>query len=184
MKMFIANGLHQNIDFQYRLPEVKGYRQQSIPIGGQIKISGDLSQKDIDLIVEHHQIYGMVPARDLHKFKGFLTPYVYSIDEPVSAELMTELIIQNREYNRAMGVKLRREAAVTVSSEIEEQMPPNMNYLKNLELTIEELPSKDRDAEINEGIRVTRNPEKGAPQDPKENPIDFASAQRRRGSMF
>ena len=69
MKMFIANGLHQNLDFQYRLPEVKGYRQQSIPIGSQVKISGDLSQKDIDLIVEHHSIYGMVAARDLDKFK-------------------------------------------------------------------------------------------------------------------
>ena len=183
MKMYIANGLHQNIDFQYRLPEVKGYRQQSIPIGGQIRISGDLSQKDIDLIIEHHSIYGMVPAKDLHRFKGFLTPYIYSIDDPVTAEQMTELILQNREYNKQAGIKLRREAAVTVTSEIEEQMPQNINYLKNFEMTIEELPSKDRDAEINEAIRVTRNPEKGAPQDPKENLINFTSAPRTR-SMF
>lgn len=182
MKMYVANGSHQNIDFQYRLPETKNYRQQNIPIGGQIRISGELSPKDINLIVEHHSVYGMVQAKELSKFKGFYIPYVYSTDEPISAELMTELVLQNREYNRALGVKQRLEAAVTVNNNIEEQMPPNINYLKNLELTVEELPNKHHDPEINEGIRITRDKDKGAPQGPTENPIDLQAHRKR--SMF
>src|ERR1700752_37516 len=114
MKMFIANGTHQNIDFQYRLPEYKSYRQQAIPIGGQIRISGELSAKDIELIVEHHSIYGMVSAKEFTDYKDVYIPYVYSVDEPVSSDQMTELVLQNREFNRLLGVKQRREAAVTV----------------------------------------------------------------------
>jgi hypothetical protein len=185
MRMYIANGTHQNIDFQYRLPETKSYRQQNIPIGGQIRISGELSAKDIDAIVEHHVIYGMVHAKEISNFKGFLIPYVYSIDEPVTVEIMTELIVQNREFNRLLGIKQRQEAAVTVNQQIEDQFPENMkNNLKNLEMTVEELPSKDRDPTINEGVRVTRDKEKGAPQDPDKNPFDFQQALNKKRSMF
>jgi hypothetical protein len=181
MRMYIANGTHQNIDFQYRLPEYKSYRQQNIPIGGQIRISGELSSKDIEAIAEHHAIYGMVHAKEISNFKGFLIPYVYSIDEPVSVEIMTELIVQNREFNRLLGIKQRQEAAVTVSHQVEDALP---GHLKSLEMSVEEFPSKDRDPTINEGVRVTRDREKGAPQEPDKNPFDFQTALNKKRSMF
>lgn len=185
MKMFIANGTHQNIDFQYRLPEHKSYRQQSIPIGGQIQISGDLSSKDIDAIAEHHAIYGMIPANQLSGAKDFLVPYVYSIGDPVSQEVITALIVQNREFSMVQGVKQRQEAAITVNQQVEDYMP---GHLKNLEMTVEELPSKDRDPVINEGVRVTRDRDKGAPQEPPpQSNLDFSLVSARRAvkrSMF
>jgi hypothetical protein len=167
MHMFIANGMHQNVDFQYRLPETKTYRTQLIPIGQQIRISGDLSQKDIERVIESHLPYGMVAAREISKFKGFFIPYVYSVGEPVTSEQITELILQNREYNENLGRKLRKEAAVAVSASIEEG---TTDTLRNFEMTIEELPSKDRDPTFSDAIRVTRDKERGAPQ----GPIDFS----------
>jgi hypothetical protein len=183
MKMYIANGTHQNLDFQYRLPEYRSYRQQNIPIGGQIKISGELSPKDIQCIADQHSIYGMVHAKELGNFKGFMIPCVYSIDEPVPAEIMAELIVKNREYNTQLGIKQRKEAAITVNSMIEDQFPENMrSNLKNLEMSVEELPSKDHDATFYEGVRITRDRERGAPQEPDKNPVDFSLLKKR--SMF
>ena len=178
MYMFIANGLHQNFDFQYRLPNTKTYRTQLIPIGGQIRISGELTEADIDAIVKVHTIYGMIRADEIAQFKGFHIPYVYSINTPVSAEVIGELIVHNREYNEALGKKLRQEAAVALSNSIEDG---TTDHLTNLELTIEEVSSKDRDATFAEGIRVTRDRERGAPQGPEAAPLDFNS---RRRSMF
>jgi hypothetical protein len=177
MYMFIANGTHQNIDFQYRLPKTKNYRAQMIPIGQQIRISGELSREDVDAIIFGHQIYGMIAANEISRFKGFHIPYVYSLDGPVSAEIIAELIIQNREYNDRLGRQLREEAAVTVSDQIEKN---TTDTLKSLEMTIEELPSKDRDVSFSEGIRVTRDRERGAPQGPDgiNPPLDLFSRNR------
>jgi hypothetical protein len=171
MHMFIANGTQQNIDFQYRLPNVKNYRAQLIPIGQQIKISGELSQEDINAIITGHSIYGMVASKEIANFRGFFIPYVYSINSPISSETMSELIVQNRIYHETLGKKLREEAAVAVSSTIENNTTDN---LKSLEMSIEELPSKDRDATFSEGIRVTREKEKGAPQGPDKGQFDYS----------
>src|SRR5580693_8988284 len=97
MQMFVANGTHQNIDFQYRLPDFKNYRRQMIPIGGQIKLSGELDQKQIDIIAQFHVKYGMVRVTELDQFKGYFIPYMYSIDKPIPAEKIVELVVSNRE---------------------------------------------------------------------------------------
>jgi hypothetical protein len=159
---------HQVIDFQYRLPEYKNFRQQNIPIGGQIQISGELNEKQIGIIVEYHLKYGMLKGSDISNFKGFYIPYVFSVDNPVSADIIAEGIIQNRQFNKALGVKLRAEAAVAVSAQIEEN---SMDRLDNLEFEVEEMPSKDRDPTISEKIRVTRDPERGAPIEPTKGPL-------------
>ena len=164
MRLYIANGTHQNIDFQYRLPGAKSLRQQIIPIGGQQVLSGDLDDKLINSIVETHAKYGMVRCDEISKFRGFSVPYVYSVDKPVSADIIAELVEQNRRYNQDLGVKIRKEAALAVNSIIENQIVGEP--LKNLELTIEEVGTKDKSPEMNEGIRITRDRELGAPQSP------------------
>jgi hypothetical protein len=166
MHMFVANGSHQNIDFQYRLPNTRTYRTQMIPIGQQIRLSGELTKEEVDIIITHHSIYGMVPSNQIQNFKGFFIPYAYSTDNPISAETIVELVLQNREYNKQLGIRLRQEAAVTVSNQIEEN---TTDTLKALEITIEEVASKERDSSFSEGIRVTRMAEKGAPQGPEKN---------------
>jgi hypothetical protein len=166
MKMFIANGTHQNIDFQYRLKKYKTYRTQLIPIGGQIGLSGELEKEEIDKIALDHAIYGMVHYKELSNYKGFHVPYVYSVDVPVPSEAIAELIVQNREYNDELGKRLRKEAAIAVNATIESA---TTDHLANFEMTIEERKSNVRDPTISEGIRVTRDAERGAPQGPDKS---------------
>lgn len=163
MKLFIANGSHHNIDFQYRLPEYKTYRQQTIPIGGQIRISGDLNEKQIDIIIQFHIKYGMIKYTEISDFKGFFIPYVYAIDTPVPAESIAELVVQNREYNRVKGERLRAEAAIAVNAQIEDNAGEKLTAF---EVEIIEKPAKDQEATISEKITITRSKERGAPQDP------------------
>jgi hypothetical protein len=178
MKLFIANGSHSVIDFQYRVPEVKNYRQQNIPIGGQIRISGELNQEDIDLIIEHHTVYGMVHYKEIAKHKYMEIPYIYSVDNFIPSDVIRELIIQNREFNTEKGKSQRQAAAITVNNMIEESLS---DTLKNFEFSVVEEQSKDRDPTFSEGVRVTRDKDKGAPQSPDKNPIDLSA---RRKSMF
>jgi hypothetical protein len=162
--MFIANGMHQTLSFQYRLPEYKTYRQQRVPIGGQIRLSGELNEKQIDIIAQFHQKYGMVKASEIQMFKGYYIPYVYSVDAPISAEIIMELIVQNREYNRLLGEKLRAEAAIAVNALIEENAGEK---LTSFEMEIFEKTDKNREEQpIGEKIVITRSKERGAPQDP------------------
>jgi hypothetical protein len=179
MRMFIANGTHQNVDFQYRLPQYKNFRQQTIPAGGQIVISGELSEKDIDIIVHHQSMYGMVSNKEFPSYKGFFIPYIYSVGEPITEDQIAQLIVQNREYNVKLGIKQRQEAAVTVSKVIEDNINTipgisgTRDRLTNLEMEIDEVSTKDHDASFSEKIRVTRDRDRGAPQEPDRNPLDF-----------
>jgi hypothetical protein len=168
MFLYIGNGLHQNIDFQYRLTKYKSYKTQVIPIGGQIQISGSLAVEEIDRIILDHATYGMVSVTEYKNYRGFKVPYIYSIDKPIPANTLTELIEQNREVNMELGRKQRQEAAVAVTDMIERNTPkiPGIpeRKLNSFEMTIEEVATSDRDTVIDEGIKVTRDKNRGAPQ--------------------
>jgi hypothetical protein len=172
MKLFIANGTHQSIDFQYRLPEYKTYRMQTIPIGGQIRISGELNEKQVDIIAQFHAKYGMIKSSEMADFRGYFIPYIYSVDIPITAETIAELVTQNREVNKALGEKLRAEAAVAVNAQIEDNAGEN---LTSFEFEITEKPSKDRDPTIAEKIVITREKERGAPQDPNRGSLGIVT---------
>jgi hypothetical protein len=173
MKMFIANGTHQNIDFQYRIPEYKNYRQQNIPVGGQIRISGELSPKDVEAIVATHEIYGMVEASKISDFRGWHIPYIYSIGDPISAGVIAELVEHNRTVHTELGIKYRQEAAVALDSLIKDNSKDNR--VNQVEMAIEEIDTKRKDTEVNEKVRVTTDRERGASQDPKHPIVDKRS---------
>jgi hypothetical protein len=172
MKMFIANGTHQNIDFQYRIPEYKNYRQQTIPIGGQIRISGELSPKDVEAIITTHEIYGMVEASKIADFRGWHIPYIYAIGEPINAGVIAELVAHNRVVNTELGMKYRQEAAVALDGLIKDNTKGDK--LNQIEMTIEEVDTKIKEPEIHEKVRVTTDRERGASQDPKHPIVENA----------
>jgi hypothetical protein len=184
-KMYVANGTHKNVDFQYRLPEYKNYRQQMIPIGGQQQLSGELNEKQIDIIIQFHRKYGIVKYSEISDFKGYFIPYVYSIDTSVPAEAIAELIIQNREYNKVLGERIRAEAAIAVNAMIEENAS---DQLASFEVEITEKQSKDRDPTISEKITITRDEKRGAPQGPSKGPLgvvaDFIRRPQVKKSVF
>ena len=93
--LYIANGTHNNIDFSYSLPAVAGHRIEWIPIGRQSLI-GDFSDIELDAIIQHYSIYGLIEADDLESAApGTYVAFIYSTDTPVSDTDVIALLEHN-----------------------------------------------------------------------------------------
>jgi hypothetical protein len=94
-QLFVANGTHNNIDFNYSLPSVAGHRRQRIPIGKQGLI-GDFSDFDVNAIIQHYSNYGLIKSDDLGGApSGTYVAFIYSTDAPVEDEDVITLIEKN-----------------------------------------------------------------------------------------
>jgi len=160
MDLYIGNSTKQRQQFCYRVPEETGLRVQDIEIGTQVKISGDLSTQQIDAIIQQHRAYGLVPAAEAGKVKGF-TGLCYSVGRPIQSATLELAIDANQRVLEARGKKLREEAAIAVSNGMEQtlgEMGTGAN-LREVEMSaVEEEPKggyRD-DAPFGEGVRVTR----------------------------
>jgi hypothetical protein len=154
--MFVANGTQQNQLFFYRLPGVAQARRQEIPIGCQIKLSGQLSSHDIDAIIEQHSKYGLVRTDEVDRTKPFVG-LVYSIDKPVPSPYITRVIEHNEKVLIERGRRIREENAVALNDALEQGVGPG--YKGNLRIEVEEF-GRSRDTmgpEFHEGVRVSRD---------------------------
>lgn len=118
MKMYVANTTKQNFDFSYRVLEETSLRTQMIPMGGQVALSDDLNQGQIDNIVKHHARYGMIRADEIDRARPFVG-YCYSIDKPVSIATITKAMHHNTTVLMERGRHIRQEAAIAESGRIE-----------------------------------------------------------------
>ena len=119
-KLFIANCTTKRWSFYYRIPEAPSTREQPIDIGHQIQIAGDLSQKDVDAIIDQYRVYGMIECRQKPP-QGFVG-LCYSIDKPIPSTPIQDLIIHNQEIMTDIGRRLRQQAAVEVNKSAEDAM--------------------------------------------------------------
>ena len=150
MKMYVANCTKQARDFTYRLPD-KGNRMQRIEIGQQIQVAGDLSQPEVDSIVDHYAMYGMNPVDEARKARGTFTGLCFSIDKPVAIENMQIVLQLNDQVLTQRGQQQRKEAAVATSKAI---MDNGDQGLTGLETTIVEVKKDGGEPEVQEGVRV------------------------------
>ncbi len=158
--LYIANATKQEHTFAYRLPERVGEPiLQPIRAGGQVRISGDLNQIQIDAIIEHHRIYGMISVEEAARVKEF-AGLCYSIDKPISFEKLTQMVEHNDDVLTERGKKMRAEAAVATNEQLEQQIIENRmpDRLQSLEMSVEEVDRDQRDPTpgLAEGVRVTR----------------------------
>lgn len=165
MKMFVANMTKQNCNLYYRLPEVAAPRMQTIPIGGQIQISGELSQSDIDYVVQQKAKYGMVAANEIDRSKPFVG-LCYSVGSPVRPAAIEKGIHHNVEVLVRRGHETRRDTAITINNRIEDDLDENRDLhttLKGLDVSVQEVVPRtgitDDHAQLNEGFRVERDRE-------------------------
>jgi hypothetical protein len=168
-ELFIGNVSKQIQQFAYRALERPGIVLQTIPIGGQIRIAPngarvDLTIQEIDYIIDQHKTYGIAPIDELDNVSSPFGGICYSIGKPISAEKLRRAMVKKDDALKDFGKKLRQEAALAVSSQIEEQIGAP---LRNLEMSFtEEEPrggySDDTD-HLSEGVRVTRLADHGPP---------------------
>ena len=186
--MYIANATAQIQAFSYIVPEHHGVIEQPIGIGQQIRISahgGNLSPADVECILNHHRVFGMISVDEIPRTKNF-AGLCYSLDKPVSFARLTELIQQNRGFLVKRGEQQRQAAAVAINDsmqrqvvesgsrdvlqqvvvEIEERTPAqvvgsrrgNETLARDLAEVAPFRDNKDRPS-VGEGLRVSRNVE-------------------------
>jgi hypothetical protein len=167
MMLFIGNATKQNVVFAYRVPEQSGVRAQNIPIGGQVRISGDLSSTDIDSIIAQHRPYGLVDAREVDRDKEF-HGLCYSIGSPVTVAKIGLAIQHNTSVLVERGQEMRKAAAVAVQGRIEHDLAetPGMEStnMRQLDVSVVEEEPKGGygpDKPIAEGITVKRDGRQG-----------------------
>ncbi|HEY7418117.1 MAG TPA: hypothetical protein VH593_23260 [Ktedonobacteraceae bacterium] len=160
-ELYIGNVSKQIFQFAYRALERPGVVVQTIPIGGQIRVSPngsriDLTTPEIDHIIDQHRIYGMLPVDEIDSSKDPFSGLCYSIGKPITAEKLWKAMKKKEEALNKFGQQMRQEAALAVNAQIEEQVGP----LRQLEMSFaEEEPRGGYADDMNhlaEGIRVTR----------------------------
>jgi hypothetical protein len=164
-ELYIGNVSKQIFQFTYRSPERPGVICQTIPIGGQIRISPngvhvDLSTPEIEAIISQHVTYGIVAIEDVDNTQSPFSGICYSIGKPISVEKLRKAMVKKEEALKAYGKKMRQEAALAVNSQIEEQIGAP---LRQLEMSFQEEEPKTGYADeldhLAEGVRVSRQSE-------------------------
>ena len=162
MKLFIANASKQHHSFIWRLPGMPGVRNQTIPIGGQIQVSGVETKVEIDCILDQHRQYGLLSVQEIEREHTSFHGLCYSVDAPVSIPKLQLAMERNIQALTAQGKKNREEAAIFVNNEIENGLQESGTEagLKNLEMSVveEEKRGGDEAPRIAEGVRITRAP--------------------------
>lgn len=145
MHLYIANASRQVQNFMYRLPEHPQVRQQTIPIGGQIKISGDLTQVEIDAIVKQHEIYGLIPVEDI-ALKGGFASLCYQVGKPISPVKIEMLAQRNTGVLQDRGREQRKNAAIVMTNQLGASVREHGVELGEVEVdTIEDDNGRSRD---------------------------------------
>lgn len=177
MKLFIGNATRQNYVFAYRLPERKVVTQD-VPHGGQIQITGDLSTKDIDAILEQHQPYGLVAVSDIDRTKAF-AGLCYQFDKPIPITQLMRAMKHNVDALVERGKEIRKEVAISESNLLENQLADGdrVEGLRKLEMSITEdnFDGREDRAPIADGYRVAREPGDAGPR-PNRRPRQSRAA--------
>ena len=168
-KLYVANATPQVHAFTYVVPDDDDGRQfrwqprvQPIAAGGQIPVAGNLNIKQIDSIVAHHRRYGMVEISEIDRTKPF-AGLCYSVDKPIPAARIHQLMNHNLDILDLRGRKMREEAAIAVNNEIEDIMREQRmpGELKAFEIDVTEVrtPESNSEETVPQRVRVTREVE-------------------------
>lgn len=115
MHLYIANGTRQIQHFMYRIPEIKQVRQQTIAVGGQIKISGDLQPEQIDAIIDQHRKYGIIDVVDIEKGRS-PAPLCFQVGRAISPDRITKLMLRYQGVMVERGKDSRKNAAIVMAN--------------------------------------------------------------------
>lgn len=162
MKLYIANCTKQAYHLASRIPEMSGVKIIEIPIGGQMQIAGELSQPQIEAIIDQHRIYGLVSVDEFKRLKEFV-PLVYSEGRPVTVDVIKQIMALNNGVLVQRGKDIRQQAAVATSAAISqnlEDISPEAPSLETLEMSVVEETRGDLNEgdPMAEGVRVQREP--------------------------
>ena len=109
MKLYIANTTKQRQIFAYRKLETGRLIQIPINHGDQMMVL-DGTTEEIEAVVQHHQVYGLVDSTKIDQSQAFVG-LCYSLNKPVSAAVI-EKAIRDNDIHLTRGAHGRRQASV------------------------------------------------------------------------
>jgi hypothetical protein len=124
MKLYVANASLQTHQFQYRIPDSPQLRQREIPSMGQAILPDDMNQAQIDYVVNQMAPYGFPSADDVRSRntpKKF-TRLVYSVDRPVSENIIAALFSGNQVAQKEVSDEMRKTIAYETDRQISEDV--------------------------------------------------------------
>lgn len=168
--LYIGNATKQTLAFQYRIARDHPVREQLIPSGAQVRISGDLTPAQVDHIVRQHVDYGMVAASSIDQSKGFHGT-CYSIGAHITQTRLMMLMTQNHGALVERGREIREQTAVAQNDLLEKTLieQDRPERITQMEVTVQqenEDPKNDV-PQFSEGFRVIRGSERPAPSTSK-----------------
>ncbi len=116
MKLYIANTKSQAHWFTYRFFGNPQPMAKMIKPGGQICIQ-NLDQEQINAIIEQNVIYGMHPASEMSRHKGYAGT-CYSVDAEINVDRMLETFDQNGQVKDAEAEQRRKDTAAAIAENI------------------------------------------------------------------
>lgn len=150
MKLYIANTTKQRQIFAYRKLETGRLIQIPINHGDQMMVL-DGSTEEVDAVVQHHQVYGLVDSTKIDQSQAFVG-LCYSLNKPVSASVI-EKAIRDNDIHLTRGAHGRRQASVAaLDSALRDS---GTGYDGDMEFSVEQARGRDESDEtqvVNETI--------------------------------
>jgi len=187
MRMYVAYAGIQRHEFQYRLKNGQ-MRQRSIELMSQTVLPDDLTQEDVNYIIDQKEMYGFISMDELKskKLEKPRTCLIYSIDRPVSALAIQTLYQMNQSLLVDEGVRNRQLMAIAANKAADtlmeaqkaaELVPPDAD-MTNFRVEVQDLEPHGRPEQelVNEAYIVGE----GEPQDVRAGQRGVKTSKRKK----
>ncbi|MEI9569445.1 hypothetical protein V5080_03550 [Atlantibacter hermannii] len=138
MKLFIANTTKQRHIFTFRVLETGRLRQIPIEHGSQMAVL-DGSTDEIEAVIKHHQVYGLIDASKIDQSRQFVG-LCYSIDKPVSANIIEKTIRDNDDHLTRNAHDRRQASVAALDTSLRES---GIGYDGEMEFSAEQAKGRD-----------------------------------------
>lgn len=138
MKLFIANTTKQRHIFTFRVLETGRLRQIPIEHGSQMAVL-DGSTDEIEAVIKHHQVYGLIDASKIDQSRQFVG-LCYSIDKPVSANIIEKTIRDNDDHLTRNAHNRRLASVAALDTSLRES---GIGYEGEMEFSAEQAKGRD-----------------------------------------
>jgi len=162
MKLYVANAAKQVIDLTCRIPGLGSLYRQTIPIGCQIVVGGDLDLTQVNEVVRQLSGYGLTKYDELDRAKPFVG-LCYAVDRPVPNKRILFAMEHNAKVLVERGKEMRAQAAVATNNAIERTLvEEGLGNIEALDVTVVEEENRHGPSNpepIAEGVLVTKDPD-------------------------
>lgn len=138
MKLYIANTTKQRHIFTFRVLESGRLRQIPINHGSQMMVH-EGSTEELNAIISHHAVYGLVDASKIDQNKDFIG-LCYSIDKPVPAKLIEKALRDNDNFLTRNAHNRRQASVAALDSSLRES---GTGYSGDMEISAEQTKGRD-----------------------------------------